>query len=35
LDDPLEAGAMRLLRGAADCVDDGIDVIALAERVEG
>src|SRR3954469_7990707 len=35
LDDPLEPGAMGLERRAADRVDDGIDLVALAQRVEG
>ena len=35
LDDALEAGAMGVVAGAADRVDDGIDVVALPQRVEG
>src|SRR3954451_7050788 len=35
LDDPLEPGAMGLERRAADRVDDGIDLVALAKGVEG
>jgi hypothetical protein len=35
LDDPLDTGAVGLLARAPDSVDDGIDVVALPQRVEG
>src|SRR5437870_5278161 len=35
LDDALDARAMGLLARAADRVDDGVDVIALPQRIEG
>src|SRR5712692_4229473 len=34
LDDTLETGAMRLERGTADRIDDGIHLVTLPQRVE-
>jgi hypothetical protein len=34
LDDAVKAGAVGLWRGAADRVDDGVDLVSFAQRVE-